>query len=180
MLLMLMACGKAPEMKENTRPPVGAPLTHKSDKEIMGLKYDNVISLFCGVRAANKIIDWFEWKNPSASSLLRILKLSNESESDIIVIRLSSEIEFKDYLNFVDATEREFYMEYTPTLKVQFQSGELSLLKSPRVHDLSQYAEELVVEKAETRLLLSEESEVFCTLRTNINPAYADQWKQIK
>lgn len=199
MLMILMSCGKAPEMKmpEAREKKVFETLTNKNPDEVLSLKYNNKIQLNCTLRVSegNKInfnadpADTLSWDMPGNTSVLKILRFHLGTDPYVIVLRIAEPLKIVDQLSYTSPDLREYYMEHTPTLKIQYRRGPTSILTSGSVHQKEAFKEVSLYENIEERLeqrLSKTDDEILmaedfrCTLATRINSPYLHQWKIVK
>lgn len=198
-LLILMSCGKAPEMKmpEAREKKVFETLTNKDSNEVLALKYNNKIQLNCTLRVSegNKInfnanpADTLSWDMPGDMSVMKILRFNLGTEPHVVVVRIAEPLKIADQLSYTSPDLREYYMEHTPTLKISYRRGPTSILTSGSVHQSEAFKEIALYENVEARLeqrLSKTEDDILmaedfrCTLATKINTPYLHQWKIVK
>lgn len=199
MLLVLMSCGKAPEMKTpepRTRKNFET-LSGKEQKEILSLKYNNNIQLQCTLRVSDgtKInfsedpVDTLAWDMPGESSLLKIMHFQLGPDPYVIVVKITEPLKILDHLTYSSPDGREYFMEHTPMLKIQYRRGPKSILTNGSVHEREAFTPVSLFENVEARLehrsteaddekLVTEDFR--CTLATTISSPYLSQWKIIK
>lgn len=195
--ILISACGKAPEMKIPTEGKSADSLVGKSKSEILNIKYNNNIFLDCAVRVkqgptidlSSAPTDSFTWDITHELSILRMLSFRLGNIDTVVVVRLASAVEIKDYITYVDEKQNEYVMEHSPVMTIAFRRDSKSILTNGGVHELSKFKTVKLHENVETRIFTmstedNDENELTedfrCTLRTKINPAYKDQWKRIR
>ena len=200
MAILLSGCGKAPEMKDYSKPKFsksGESLLNKSDDEILRLKYKNQVQLNCVLRVSEgeKIIfsddpaDTLSWDLPDQLSKMRIMHFLLGKDPYIVVVKIAEPMKIIEQLSFTTLDKREYFMEHSPVLKIHYRRAPKSILTNGSVHEDETFKEETLFENIETRLenrvteaddekLISED--LRCTLKTKVNPAYKDQWQIVK
>lgn len=199
LLLMLMSCGKAPEMKmpEPREKKLFETLSQKEPEDVLSLKYNNKVQLNCSVRVSegNKInfsddpADTLSWDMPGDKSVMKILRFYLGTEPFVIVLKIAEPLKILEHLSYTSPDLREYFMEHTPTVKIQYRRGPTSILTSGSVHQREAFKEVSLYENIETRLeqrqsktdddiLMAEDFR--CMLTTEINKPYQHQWKIVK
>lgn len=193
---LVISCGKAPSDSNPAYGKYAETLTGKSNEEILKLKYGNKIDLKCAVRVQDgrivrmsaKPVEEMVWQLTSELSLLRVLNFKVGNKETIIVIRLSKPLNFLQSLNHTAENRREYYMEHTPVQKILYRRASKKILSDGSVHERGTFFEHTLYENVESRLYTMTTFEdnrpvtedVRCTLLTNINPQYSNQWQIIR
>ncbi len=200
-IVLLAGCGKAPKMKDYSglqpkSSKSAESLMNKSQEEILRLKYNNKIQLNCVLRVSDggKInfsddpTDTLIWDIPDELTKLRIMNFHLGKDPFVIVVRMAAPMKIMDQLSFTALDQREYFMEHSPVLKINYRRAPKSILTNGSVHDKETFSVVNLYENVETRLenritetddkLVSED--LRCTLKTRINLAYKDQWKLVK
>lgn len=196
LLILVTACGKAPSMPKSKNEKSVSPLTGKTTAEILDLKYNNQIDLKCELRVqkGDKVnlskvpTDEFIWRIPGDVSVMRFLNYKIGKKELIVAFKVTSTIRIVDSLTHTNEKKQEFYLQYTPVLNVDFRRASKTTLTDGSIHNRDSFEDLDLFENIPSRLytMTTEENDevvtedVRCTLLTEINPAYADQWVRVK
>lgn len=196
LLLVLLGCGKAPEMPEYQQKSKEA-LEGKTEEEIKEIKYAETFRVQCSLRAVKGDMidlkadptDKFDWiLNEDEMSLMRVLNYKIGEQEMAVVVKISKKPELQDVVNYKTPDQKEYYLENSPVVKITYRRGPKKMLTNGSVHDRNAYSEVTLYENIEESIFTfgSEvddhvESEDFrCKLVTKINPNFSDQWKRVK
>jgi hypothetical protein len=193
-LAFIAACGKEPKTLPNQ--VVGQEnFTSMSSEEILRVKYDNEIDLKCDLRVHEgpyvdlnyKPSKSFTWKLNRELSQGRKLEVEFKGRRYTVDIRLSSKMKVQN-LEYTDSQGNHFTMLYSPTVNIRYRSL-MSMIESMRLYEEEEFIGEarlfenipvviysLTSENLATGETVSED--LRCQLKTQINPAYKDQWIQ--
>lgn len=195
LFILIAACGKAPEMKVPDESKYAQPLQGKTNTEIASIKYRK-ISLDCSYRInpGSEIdlkaspTDTFSWDVLNDSTKLRVLNSRFGNVDSAVVVKVSP-VSFVDAHSVTDEKQNEYFMEHSPILTASFRIDSKKILSNGQVHDRNRFKGARLSENVETRLftMTSEDydgnvitQDLRCTLKTDVNPAYAYQWKKVR
>ena len=199
LLALVISCGKAPndnKVKPTLRTSVNEPLRGRTKEEILKLKYNGNITLYCALRAQPGITlditasptSEFYWDLPSDLSQFKILSYRVGGKDFMTAIKLTRAMEFPSVQNYTDENFREYYMENSPILPIAYKRLPKTALSDGTIQQRMGYTTATLRERVETRLFTkvveSNHGEyvidVRCTLQTIIQPEYALQWMLVK
>lgn len=194
LLLLLIGCGKAPEMKD--APSAKEALEGKTEEEVFAIKYAEPFMLNCSLRTIpgtfiQKDIepeDEFEWSLDSDLSLMRVLHYEVGAQKMIVVVKIEKGPEIKPVVHHTSEDFREYYMESSPVLTIKYRRAPGRILIDGSVHDERAYKHVTLYENVEKRIftipsevkngILTDDFR--CILKTKIHPHFKEQWKIIR
>lgn len=195
-LALITSCGKAPSMPKGTNEKSGLPLNGRTNSEILDLKYNNKINLKCELRVqeGEKVdlslspTDEFTWSILGDVSSMRFLNYKIDKKELIIVVKVISNLKFLSSMTHINEKKQEFYLQYSPILTIDYRRASKKILTNGTIHNRDSFDSIDLFENIPTRIftMTTEEydevvtEDVRCTLMTNINPDYADQWVRVK
>jgi hypothetical protein len=196
LLILAAACGKAPSMPKSKNEKSVSPLNGKTTGEILDLKYNNQINLNCELRVQKGVkvdlskapTDEFSWRILGDVSVLRFLNYKIGNKELIVAFKVVSTVQILDQLTHVNEKKQEFFLQYSPVLRVEFRRAAKSTLSNGSIHNRDSFEDVKLYENIQSRFytMTSQEKDevvtedVRCTLQTKINPAYTDQWARVK
>jgi hypothetical protein len=197
LFVLLVGCGKAPEMKTPNQGKSADSLIGKTNSEIISLKYNNNINLDCAIRVKKgfsvdlneKPVDSFTWNISGELSMMRVLNYKIAKSDTVVVVRVADKLQFVDNQTVLTEDRKEYFLEHTPILTISYRRDSRTILTDGTVHERMRFTNVKLFENIESRVftLTNEDNDgkmvtedLRCMLRTNINPAYKDQWNRVR
>ena len=198
LMTIMLACGKAPEMKDYSRPGKSfETLSGKSNEEIFRLKYNHQINLNCEMRVnqGQKIdlnfdpADTLSWNVPSELSVMKILNYKAGKKYYVVVIKLGEPIKILERVDYTTHDLKEYFMEHSPVVKILYKRAERKALSDGSIHQAETFSEVFLYENIHSHLFTKTSrtdedkfvtEELRCRLATKVHPQYKHQWQLIK
>ena len=197
LLILISACGKAPEMKTPSEGKSSESLSGKSKEEILKIKYNNQVNLECSVRVKKGSVidlsapatDSFSWDILHELSMMRVLNFRLGNTDTVVVVKLAEALKIVDYQTVIDERQNEYFMEHSPELTISYRHDSKSILTNGSIHETFKFRNVKLSENVETRIFTmtsedNDENEITedfrCTLRTRIQKPYQFQWKKVR
>lgn len=174
LLLLITACGKAPEMKYASGQPEKNALVlyDRSASEILKIKYNNQVTLHCSLVSSDLPTVEIFWDLPLDSGVYKILNGSK----NLYAIKLVSPLRIEEEVYYTDENQQAYHMQFSPALSIAYFKGDKNILRSGEIHKEKDYIEVKLHENVQTTLDKNQQEQLTCKLQTVIAPAYSDQW----